>query len=258
MDKILIFNFERGLTDQLNGKKNNKYKGEWDQLIAKHKLRFDIWAILELHTELNVTQITHYIEHSKSTIARHLKSMEQDSLLVSRIGEQPVKGRIPPKIYRINPKFKEEDIDMEEKDVSEDPEKLHQFYKREINNYRKLSYNITQLLDYLDTLLDLLQDQLGDITKAKNTYDEFLSYIDEPVFLYFDKKRARKLMDLRTEYVFKLHKLAMEEELNTEEAFVYFDMSLPLAALFELKRKIKRARIDEQIIIKLETLIKNV
>jgi len=230
---------------------------EWNQLIAKHPLRFDIWAILELHNELNGTQITHYVEQSKSTVARHLKLMENDGLLISRITEAVVKGRIPSKIYQINPKFKEKELELDEIDLLEDPQKLQQFYKKEINNYRKISYNITQLLDYLDPLLDLLENQLGDIKKAKSVYDEFLSFIDEPVFLYFDKKRARKLMDLRTEYVLKLHKLAMEEELNSEEAFVYFDISLPLAALFELKRRMKRARIDENIIVQLETLIKN-
>ena len=246
------------MIDKLNGKKNDNYEEEWEQLIAKHKLRFDIWTLLELHFELNVTQISHYLEHSKSTIARHLKSMEEDGLLVSMIGEATAKGRIPPKIYRINPRSKEENKDLNEITLSDDPVKLHQFYKREIINYRKISYNITKLLNYLDPLLDLLQNQLGDIKKAKNTYDEYLSYIDEPVFLYFDRKRGKKLMDLRTEYVLKLHKLAMEEDLNTEEAFVYFDMSLPLAALFELKRKLKRVRKDEQILVKLETLIENI
>lgn len=241
----------------MNAKNTNTLETEWNQLIVKHPLRFDIWTILELHTELNVTQITHYVEQSKSTVARHLKLMENDRLLISRIAEAVVKGRIPSKIYRINPKFKEKELELDKIDLLEDPQKLQQFYKKEINNYRKISYNITQLLDYLDPLLDLLENQLGDIKKAKSVYDEFLSYIDEPVFLYFDKKRARKLMDLRTEYVLKLHKLAMEEELNSEEAFVYFDISLPLAALFELKRKMKRARIDENIIVQLETLIKN-
>jgi predicted transcriptional regulator len=242
----------------MNTKNNRYFEGEWDKLIAKHHLRFDIWAILELHNELNVTEITHYMEHSKSTVARHLKLMEKDGLLISKTGEPTAKGRIPPKIYKVNPKFKKKEISSEEPDFSEDPEKLTKFFKREINNYRNLSYNITQLLDYLDPLLDLLQAQLGDIKKAKNTYDKYLSYIDEPIFLYFDKKRAQKLMDLRTEYVFKLHKLAMEEELDTDEAFVYFDMSLPLAALFELRRKIKQARIDKEIAIELEPLIKKI
>ncbi|MFX1590723.1 MAG: hypothetical protein ACFFC1_21530, partial [Promethearchaeota archaeon] len=159
---------------------------------------------------------------------------------LSRTGKEVVKGRIPPKIYRINPKFKEQLLELEEMSVSKDPQILRQFYKIEILNYRKMSYNIKRLLDYLDPLLSLLESQLGDISKAKSTYDEYLSYLDEPVLLYFDKKRSGKLIDLRTEYVLKLHKLAMEEDLNTEEAFVYFDISLPLAALFELKKKLKQ------------------
>lgn len=224
----------------MNAKNTNTLETKWNQLIVKHPLRFDIWAILELHTELNVTQITHYMKQSKSTVARHLKLMEKDELLISRIAEAVVKGRIPPKIYQINPKFKERELDLDKKSISEEPEKIQQFYKMEIINYRKMSYNIKKLLDYLDPLLDLLEEQLGDITKAKSTYDEHLSYIDAPIFLYFDKKRSKKLIDLRTEYVLKLHKLAMEEDLNTKEAFVYFDISLPLAALFELKKKLSK------------------
>ena len=54
------------------------FEEEWDQLIAKHKIRPDIWALLELHNELNVTQITHYVEQGKTTVARHLKLMEKD------------------------------------------------------------------------------------------------------------------------------------------------------------------------------------
>ncbi|MFX1328784.1 MAG: ArsR/SmtB family transcription factor [Promethearchaeota archaeon] len=224
----------------MNEEKSSKLEAEWNQLIIRHPLRFDIWAILELHTELNVTQITHYVEQSKSTVARHLKLMEKDGLLVSRIAEADVKGRIPPKIYQINPRFLEKEIELEQKSISEKVQNLQQFYKKEIINYRKMSYNIKKLLDYLDPLLNLLEEQLGDIEKVKSTYDKFLSYIDEPVFLYFDKKRSKKLIDLRSEYVLKLHKLAMEEDLNTEEAFVYFDISLPLAALFDFKKKLKQ------------------
>jgi len=223
----------------LNAKNTSNLKKEWDQLIAKHPLRFDIWALLELHTELNVTQLDHFVEQSKSTVARHLKLMEKDGLLISRKAEAVVKGRIPPKIYQINPKFKERELELDKISLSDDPQNIQQFYKREILNYRKMSYNIKKLLDYLDPLLNLLEEQLGDIEKAKGTYDEYLSYLDEPIFLYFDKKRSRKLIDLRTEYVLKLHKLAMEEDLNTEDAFVYFDISLPLAALFELKKRLK-------------------
>jgi len=224
----------------LDKKKDDRAQEKWNQLIAKHEIRFDIWAILDLHNELNVTQITHYVKQSKTTVSRHLRLMEKDGLLTSRTAAEYVQGRIPPKLYRINPKFKEEMAALDEISLSEDPSKRLQFYKREVINYRKISYNVKMLLEYFDPLLDLLNSQLGDIEKIKRTYDEYLSYLDEPVFLYFDKKRARKLINLRTEYVLKLHKLAMEEDLNTEEAFVYFDVSLPLASIFELKKQLKQ------------------
>ena len=200
---------------------------EWDQLIAKHKIRSDIWALLELHHELNVTQISHYVEQGKTTVARHLKLMEQDGLLLCRKPKSVIKGRIPPKIYRINLKFKKEEEEEEN------------FYKRVINNYRKAGYNVSKLLSYLDPLLNLLESELDDPERSKEIYDEFLSFIPAPIVLYLDKKRAEALMDLHAEYILKLQKLAMEEDLNTEESFVYFDISLPLAALFELKKKLK-------------------
>ena len=212
---------------QLDAKDNKVIAEKWDQLIAKHKLRSDIWAILELHKELNVTQITHYVEQGKTTVARHLILMEEDELLISRIPEKVVKGRIPPKIYRINPKFK----------VKEEKEK--NFYKRVLNHYRKTSYNIKKLLDYLEPLLNLLESELSNTEISKKIYDEYLSFIPTPIVFYFDKKRSEALMDLQAEYVLKLQNLSLEEELNTEEALVYFDISLPLAALFELKKKIK-------------------
>jgi len=208
-------------------KSNYRFEEEWDQLIAKHKIRSDIWALLELHNELNVTQITHYVEQGKTTVARHLKLMENDGLLLFRTPKNVVKGRIPPKIYRINPKFKKEEQQEEN------------FYKKVIKHYRKAGYNVSKLLSYLDPLLNLLESELDDPEKAKEIYDEYLSFIPAPVVFYLDKKRAKKLMDIHAEYILKLQKLALEEDLNTEEAFVYFDISLPLAALFELKKKIK-------------------
>ena len=124
------------------------FEEEWGDLINKHRIRFDIWALLELHNELNVTQISHYVEQGKTTVARHLKLMEKDGLLLCRKPKNVIKGRIPPKIYRINPKFKKEE------------EKEENFYKKVINHYRKTGYNISKLLRYLDPLLNLLERKL--------------------------------------------------------------------------------------------------
>lgn len=208
----------------MNDKNNKKSEDKWSILINKHKIRSEIWAILDLHIELNVTQITHYLEQSKTTVARHLNLMERDGLLISRKPEKTIKGRIPPKLYRNNPKFKAKE-ELEEN-----------LFKKEINLYRKVSYNIKKLLNYLDPLLDLLESQLDNPEKAKEIYDEYLSFIPSPLFYYFDKGRSEALLDIHSEYSLKLEELSLKE-ISPEDAFVGFDIFLPLAALFELKKR---------------------
>jgi DNA-binding transcriptional ArsR family regulator len=89
---------------------NPHLKEEWESLISKHKLRYNLWMVINLNNELNVTQISKVVGSSKSTISRVLKSMEMDGLLVSHRGEIKEGGRerIPPKYYRINKKFKKD------------------------------------------------------------------------------------------------------------------------------------------------------
>jgi len=106
------------LDDEL-GELSNKQKfygdtylgKEWESLISKHKLRYDIWVLLNSKRELNVTQITNGLKRSKSTVSRVLSGMESDGLLVSRRGKIKEGGRerIPPKYYRVSEKYLKED-----------------------------------------------------------------------------------------------------------------------------------------------------
>jgi DNA-binding transcriptional ArsR family regulator len=214
---------------------------EWLKLIDKHDLRYEIWALLKLYHELNVTQISRLVKQSKSTVSRVLIEMKKDGLILSRRGIKK-KGegeKIPPKYYRINEKYlmKAEEIPFEQ-EIPTDPQELRKFYISEIKNYRNSIYNIHKLLDLLNPLLNIFEDQLDDIAKAKRIYDTYLSGKNEPWFnlMYFDHERYEKFLDLRLEYMLKLEKLAREQKLNTDNAFVYLDASLPLKALFELKK----------------------
>jgi len=97
---------------------------DWESLISKHKLRYDIWVLLNTKNELNVTQISKGLKHSKSTVSRVLSGMESDGLLVFRRGKikEGGKERIPPKYYRISEKFlKEEDEEQSFMEIPLDP-----------------------------------------------------------------------------------------------------------------------------------------
>jgi predicted transcriptional regulator len=218
----------------------------WEPLISKHKLRYDIWMFLNLYNELNVSQISKYVTQSKSTVSRVLKGMESDGLIVSRRGEikKGEREKIPPKFYCINEKFREEEerekVFME---IPLDPQELYDFLLSEIRNQRNAIYSITRLVNYLSSCLNILDDQLklGETEKAKATYKEFLSGINEPEFnfVFLDKNHFKKFYDLRLEYILKLKKLIIERELDAESAIIYFDSFLPLKALLELKKKEK-------------------
>lgn len=215
---------------------------EWLSLIDKHELRYEIWALLNLYHELNVTQISHLVKKSMSTVSRVLISMKKDGLILSRRGEKKEgEGeKIPPKYYRINEKYhKKTEIKATDIEPPTDPQKLREFYISEIKNYRNAIYNIHKLLDLLNPLFNVFEDQLDDIGKAKRIYNSYLSGTNEPWFniMYFDDERYEKFLDIRIEYLLRLEKLAREQELNANNAFVYLDASLPLKSIFELKKK---------------------
>ncbi len=217
---------------------------DWESLISKHKLRYDIWMFLNLYNELNVSQISKWVKQSKSTVSRVLISMESDGLLVSRRGviKKGEREKIPPKYYRISENFqKEEEVEKTFMEIPSDPQELHDFLLSEIRNHRSAIYNLTRLVNYLSSSLNHLDDQLKleQIEKANKIYKEFLSGINEPEFnfVFLDKARFKKFYDLRLEYVLNLKKLIMKRDLDAESVFVYFDSFLPLRSLLELNKK---------------------
>ena len=114
----------------LESKAEGKKEKTWLELINEHPLRHDIWMVLELYNELNVTEITQYVKRSKSTVSRVLIGMENDELLISRRGKKEKGEKIPPKFFRINPKFQKLEDEWDEENLPEEPEKLQEFYYR--------------------------------------------------------------------------------------------------------------------------------
>jgi len=216
---------------------------DWQSLISKHKLRYDIWMFLNLYNELNVSQISKWVKQSKSTVSRVLISMESDGLLVSRRGviKKGEREKIPPKYYRISENFRKEEEEKTFLEIPSDPQELHDFLLSEIRSHRSDIYNLTRLVNYLSSALNQLDDQLisEHIEKAKEIYKEFLSGVNEPEFnfVFLDKMRFKKFYDLRLEYILNLKKLIMEQDLDAESVFVYFDSFLPLKPLLELNKK---------------------
>ncbi|GAI09178.1 unnamed protein product, partial [marine sediment metagenome] len=163
--------------------------------------------------------------------------------LVTRRGviKKGEREKIPPKYYRISEDFqKEKEVEKKFMEIPSDPQELHDFLLTEIRNHRSAIYNLTRLVNYMSSSLNYLDDQLKleQIDKAKKIYEDYLTGINEPEFnfVFLDKKRFKQFYDLRLEYILNLEKLIMEQDLDVESVFVYFDSFLPLMSLLELNK----------------------
>ena len=216
----------------------------WFSLFGKHNLRFDIWNILQIYEEANVTQISNMVEQSKSTVARHLKLMEKDGLILSRIDDKVQPGKIPPKLFRKNSKLLQvvENSPIN-KSPPDDPTKLIEFYKEEIQSYRATIYRFKLLLDSLNPLLDDFEKSLGDVDAAKEIFNKYFNLTRlEPsfAFCYISDKYYDRFVEGFTENLVKGVKVLTDQNNDPEvkgRDYSYISAILPIKALTEIYRK---------------------
>ena len=219
-------------------------------LLGKHNIRFDLFNILLVFDELNITQISHMVEQSKSTVARHLKSMEEDGMIISRKADKHQKGKIPPKLYQLNKKLLQvlEYSPINPKPPA-DPKKKVEFYKRDINFCRVAIHSFKILLDLLNPLLNSFELYLDDLPNAKKIYDKYFS-IDSKLtpffgYTYFSEKYYEQYKKVQRDFVKKNIELLTAQNNDPEvkeREYVAFMANLPLKALYTFKKRKLRGK----------------
>ncbi|MFX0029980.1 MAG: winged helix-turn-helix domain-containing protein [Candidatus Hermodarchaeota archaeon] len=219
-------------------------------LLGKHNIRFDLYNILLVFDELNITQISHMVDQSKSTVARHLKSMEQDGMIISRKSDKHQKGKIPPKLYQLNKKLLQilEYNPINPKPPA-DPKKKVEFYKREINFFRVTIHSFKILMDLLNPLLNSFELYLDDLPSAKKIYDKYFSIDSKLVpffgYSYFSEKYYEQFLKAMRDFVKKNIELLAAQNNDPEvkeREYVAFTAHLPLKALYTFKKKKLRGK----------------
>ncbi|MHA2180224.1 MAG: winged helix-turn-helix domain-containing protein [Promethearchaeota archaeon] len=220
----------------------------WFNLIGKHDLRFDIENILQMFDELNITQISHMVEQSKSTVARHLKLMEEDGLIISKKTDKYQKGKIPPKLYKLNRKLlqvlENSPVNI---DAPKDPKKLVEFYKTEIDTYRATIYRFKTVLNLLNPLLDNFEKQLENdenLPIAKEMYDTYLGIHSEIVpmfgYCYISEKYHDMFIESQLTHVKKIIDILAQQNNDPEvkeRVYAHISAFFPIKALYELKKE---------------------
>jgi DNA-binding transcriptional ArsR family regulator len=166
----------------------------WLHLVGKHEIRLDIMNILQIYDEMNITQISQNAEQSKSTVARHLKSMEQDGLLVSRTakpGEYEL-GKIPPRLYRRNNKI----LKVIQYSPTEPPKpsesgKLAEYIQKDIDSYRGHIKQFVTFYEKIELIFKLIESHLQN-EEIEIAHELFIKYIEDEI------TRPRLQMDMRS------------------------------------------------------------
>jgi len=219
-------------------------------LVGKNKLRLEIINILQIYPELNITQISQKVEQSKSTVARHLNSLEEHNLILSRKAEDDEfeTGKIRPKLYRRNKDiFRYHQYLANVVPPPEDPVKIREFYKRQIKVLRNTLAYFKGLLDKTELLTDKFESQLDNLPLARETW---LKYIDEktsPALLGIDgisfhEKYYEENIGLYKEFTQKFRKALaaqntdpeVEKEPREHTAIFAF---LPVKDLFDIYKE---------------------
>ena len=152
----------------------------WGTLVTKNPVRLKIWQILSLFGELNVTQISNLLKESKSTVSRHLNSMELDKLVNRRIVKATCDGRIAPKLYSINYEVKNmQSNESQEEGLPKDFDNRIDFIKTEIQTNRSSITMIKGIMDLLLPIYNELEDliKLGTPEALQKADEIFMEYM---------------------------------------------------------------------------------
>ncbi len=225
-------------TKQAQEDKDNVY-----HLFAKHELNADIWMVLNMYPELNVTEISNLVKQSKSTVSRHLNEMEADGFILSREKESAISGRIPSKCYKINPNaFKgQKDSTM---GLPVDPVKRLEYIRSEIRMYQIDAHEIQKILEYQSKVMKNLDQEITNVEKADEIFKTYLSGDLEPFVAvsFHNPEEFRQLHKLINDFFTEKRKCCGEgvDEASDGKAgkdYCFFMGTMQLKALFEYLAK---------------------
>ncbi len=195
-------------------------------LVSKNKLRLEILNILQIYGELNITQLSQKVEQSKSTVARHLHSLEKHGIVVARKAREDEyePGKIPPKLYQRNLKFfKILQYTISLVPEPDDPEKLREFFRRQTKGIKNSLSFFKWLLEKTDPLFDKILNQLEN-NNLDDAREIWLKYIDEstsPALLgidgrSFNEKYYGEVMEAYEEFMEKFTKILIKQNADPE------------------------------------------
>nr|MDO8118190.1 helix-turn-helix domain-containing protein [Candidatus Sigynarchaeota archaeon] len=209
--------------------------------LLRPRVRLEIFLLLALFHELNVTQISNMLNRSKATVARHLKLLEMQHVLA--VDQDTDSNRtIKPLKYRIREEHITDLLTIAPPDVVLDPENARKHYAQQLDRIRKTSILVENSMKLITPFVDHLEHVVLDrgleevarvfadyITRKKLCFRALLleeEKLDEFNAIY--QEFRDKVVNLANRPV---HRGSLGEE--TVKGIIFIDATLPLLDLLQ-------------------------
>nr|MDO8118511.1 winged helix-turn-helix domain-containing protein [Candidatus Sigynarchaeota archaeon] len=143
--------------------KNNWSVGKEPPLFKflKPRVRLEIFFLLALYHELNVTQISNILHRSKATVARHLKELELQRVLA--VDQDTVSNRtIKPLKYRIREEHITDLLINTPPSAAENPDLAREHYARQLERIRATSLLVERAMTLIHPFVNHLESVLTE------------------------------------------------------------------------------------------------
>ncbi|MDX1798740.1 MAG: hypothetical protein R3255_08830, partial [Candidatus Lokiarchaeia archaeon] len=203
--------------------------------VFRNNLNLQILLSLNIHKELSLAELTHYVERSKATISRITRNLIKLGLVKAREAiYEKTPGSINKKYYSLSHNFTVLPQDYD-------------FKTFDFNNQKdltKLRETIWRKIYILSLLYEGFGQSLKDFAQkvpfvAGSQQEEIKKKFIETLFrtsmnLYFlNGHQYEKLQSLRSEFHSKLYKI-LEERGEFKKDYVFLDLFLPVVKMREL------------------------
>ncbi len=189
-------------------------------------MRLEIFFLLLLYHELNVTQISNILHRSKATVARHLKQLEIQQVLA--MDQDTTSNRtIKPLKYRVREEHIIDLLVSTPPSAVSDPENARKHYEEQLKRMRATTIIMESAMKFIKPFVDHLEHAVQE-RSLEEVERVFADYI------------TRKKLCMRT--------ILLEEEKLDEFNAIYEEFRNKVVALAD--RPVHRNSLGEDEVIK--------
>lgn len=214
--------------------------------IFKSKVRHEIFFLLSIYGELNLTDLSKLLDKSKPALHRHIQNLLKVGLICES-KEEKVRGSIKAKFYQLIPSVRQlfQPFDASALLNVDDPEQRINMFKKLIFRERAKYFISKASLDLLAKYIDQFEKQLS--SSNLDVDKEFILTCCSPFNMFvFSDDSLKLLQDLFNEFDRKKKIIEKEYEAkhgepSMKQNLMVFTMT-PIQRLLEFKRKLPSPR----------------